>query len=107
MRRQEMPVNCSACSAPPAVEVALSVPCFFLPEPDPEPLLFFEDPDIGDSGDMRDRSASAIISAAWVSSILLRRHSSSYILISHMRLAQASAQHGPRLSFSTLFRFLP
>merc|ERR1719468_219019 len=45
---------------------------------------------------MRDRSAPAIISAAWVSSILLRRHSSSYILISHMRLAQAASQNPPR-----------
>ena len=47
------------------------------------------------------------MAAAWSSSIRLRRHSSSYILISVIRLAQASSQLMPRLSFRTEFRSRP
>ena len=66
--------------------------------------------DMGDMGDMRDWFSS-LAWAAWAatisSSILLLRHSSSYILISHISVVQASSQLLPRLSFRTLFRLRP
>jgi len=68
-------------------------------------------PALEDMAGERRESFSTAWSAAWVaatsSSIRRLRHSSSYIRISVIRVAQASSQLSPRLAFRTLLRSLP
>ena len=104
IRRQEIPVNCSTGTGPSG-DISLTFPFFFWA------LLtdFADDPDPGDIGD-NTTDWSSIAWACWACcaiSIRLRRHSSSYILISHIRVTHASSQLLPRLSFRTLFKFRP